>query len=302
MAPPEATGRMGKERRMADDRPVGGGTFSLHRGKAGKGAKRERAKPHAPGPGTGRRRLFLFLLVVALGWSGAALLLDTPLSLETLRAHRDALLAVRAAHPLLAALVFVAGYAAVVSLSLPGALVMSLAGGWLFGPWLGTLVNLAGAGIGAIVIFLMVRQGMGAFLTRRIDLRGGRAQHMLLGLRRNEINYLLAMRLLPAVPFFVANVLPALIGVRTRNYVVTTLVGILPGTLVISHAGAGLGRLLEGNAPLEMDTLFDWRLTLPLAGLALLVLVPALWRTIGERAAKPPPSVAKAPAQDGRGA
>ncbi len=276
---------------MTDDRPA----------QAGKTIQRKATRPLPPGPHNGWRRLMLLLLVIGLGWAGAALLPGEPLSLETLRAHRDALLALRSAHPLLAALIFIAGYAVIVSLSLPGALVMSLAGGWLFGPWLGTLVNFTGASIGAIVIFLMVRKGVGAFITRRIDFRGGRARNLLLGLHRNELNYLLAMRLLPAVPFFMANVLPALVGVRTRNYVVTTMVGILPGTLIVSHAGAGLGRLLEGNAPLDMNALLDWRLTLPLAALALLVLLPVLWKAMGRRSERrgKHPSANDMPAKDG---
>jgi uncharacterized membrane protein YdjX (TVP38/TMEM64 family) len=215
------------------------------------------------------RRLWLALgavaLLAALRFTG----LGELLSLDTLARHREALLGFVAANLVVAALAYVAVYALAVALSFPGAVILTLTGGFLFGALLGTLLTVTGATIGATGVFLFAKVIFGE---QALDKLGPRAQGLAEAIRRNAASYLLVLRLVPLFPFFLVNLVPAFVGVKLPVYVATTLVGILPGTAVFSLAGAGLGDVLALGGEFDVGSVLTPQVVGALVGLALLSL------------------------------
>ncbi len=234
--------------------------------------------------GDGRRiaaMVGLAVVAVAAAWA-----LGDSLSFARLAAERDRLIGFSAAQPLAAMGLFLAIYVVIVAFSVPGAAILSMTGGYIFGAVLGTALNALAATIGAICIFLAVRWGLGEGLSRRIDAQDGRVKQIREGLRRNEWAMLFLIRLAPTVPFFVANLIPALLNVRLGRFVMSTALGILPGTLVITSIGTGLGDVFAtGAAEPDLSALLSARLLVPLAALCLLILLPVLWRETRRRRA-----------------
>lgn len=236
---------------------------------------------HAPPSGT--RALWLrrlpFLVILATAMIGAVALRDD-LSFETLARHRDTLLAFRDTHYLTTALGFLAVYIGIVALSLPGGTVATLTGGFLFGLFPGVLYNVAGAGTGAVLVFLAARSGFGDALARKLDAAGGKAAKLQAALRQNEWSVLFLMRLVPLVPFFIANLVPAFVGTSLVRFAVSTFVGIIPGALVFTSVGSGLGEVFaRGDAP-DLGIIFTPPVLLPLLGLAALAALPMVLRAV----------------------
>lgn len=202
------------------------------------------------------------------------------LSFAALRDNREALLAWRDAHYALVALGFVALYAAATALSFPGGLALTLTGGFLFGPFLGAAYAVTGATAGALAIFLAARTGLGDALRARA---GGWVRRAEEGFRANEISFLLMMRLVPVIPFFAANLVPAFLGATTFNYAWTTFIGIIPGALVYASVGAGLGAVFEAGGTPDLGLIFEPRILLPLLGLAALSALPMVVRQVRRR-------------------
>ena len=232
---------------------------------------------------TRRRARALPILLIGLVAGVGALTLGDVLSFDTLAARRDDLLALRAAHPMATAVGFVLAYAAIVALSLPGAAIASLAGGFLFGTLLGTPLNVLAATLGAIAIFAAARMGFGNRLAARMDASEGRVRRLKAAIDANQWEALFVMRLVPVVPFFVANLLPAMFGVPLYRFVVTTALGIVPGALVYTSLGAGLGEVFAAGAAPDLGIIFAPHILLPLLGLAALAALPALLRALRRR-------------------
>jgi uncharacterized membrane protein YdjX (TVP38/TMEM64 family) len=220
------------------------------------------------------RRLPL-LLILAAAIAGAVFLRDE-LSFEALSANREALIAFRDANYGLTVLVFIAAYTAIVGLSLPGGTVATLTGGFLFGTFPGVLFNVGGATLGATLIFLAVRRGFGESLSARIDASQGAVRRIKAGLEDNQWSMLFLIRLVPAVPFFVANLIPALLAVPLHRYVITTFLGIMPAALVFTSVGAGLGEVFANDGAPDLGVLFTPTYLLPLLGLCALALLPVI--------------------------
>jgi len=169
----------------------------------------------------------------------------------------------------LAALAYLAIYAAAVTLSVPGAVILTLTGGFLFGALFGMLLTVLGATIGATLVFLFARKIFGE---NALDRFGAPAQRLAEGIRRNAASYLLVLRLVPLFPFFLVNLVPAFVGVRLSVYVLTTFFGIMPGTAVFSLAGAGLGSILDAGGTLDLGSILTPQMIAALLGLAALSL------------------------------
>ena len=225
------------------------------------------------------RRWLPLLLLASCAVLGLWLFGDR-LNFETLRENREQLLAWRDARPWTTALLFIAAYVAIVTFSLPGALLASLTGGFLFGLFPGTLYNVLAATLGATALFAAVRLGLGASLKARIDSSDGTVKRISDGIRANEVSMLLSMRLIPAIPFFVANLIPAFLGVATLRFVWTTFVGILPGGLVTTWVGSGLGEVFARGETPDMGIFAEPQILFPLLALAGLALLPMLVRTL----------------------
>ena len=167
----------------------------------------------------------------------------------------------------LATFVYIVAYAALVALSVPGAAVLTIAGGFLFGTLVGGLSAVVGATLGATAVFLAVRAGLGG-LAQRAGRFVGRLEA---GFRADAFNYLLVLRLVPIFPFWLVNLVPALVGVRLATYILATFLGILPGTFVYASLGNGLGSLVEEP---DLAIIFKPSILVPIVGLALLALIP----------------------------
>jgi uncharacterized membrane protein YdjX (TVP38/TMEM64 family) len=222
-----------------------------------------------------RRLPLIVILVVAV--AGVFLLRDE-LTFAALAARREALLGWRDLHPVSAPLVFMAVYAVLVGFSLPGGLIATLTGGFLFGLFPGLFYNVLGAGTGAVAVFLAARAGLGADVAERVRAGGGAGARLMAGLEREVWPVLFVMRLVPAVPFFLANLIPAFTGVRLVPYAVTTFLGIIPGALVYTSVGAGLGQVFaEGRTP-DLGVIFAPHVLGPILGLAALSALPMVLR------------------------
>ncbi|MCW5751974.1 MAG: TVP38/TMEM64 family protein [Alphaproteobacteria bacterium] len=231
------------------------------------------------------RRILPLLAVAAAIAAFFAFGLDRYVTFEALREHRHELLAFVAERPLLALFAYMVVYAVAVALSLPGGLVLTIAGGFLFGLWLGTLVVVIAATVGATLIFLAARYAMGDLLRARA---GPFLKAMEEGFRRDAMSYLLVLRLVPLFPFFVVNLVPAFLGVPLRTYVVATFFGIIPGTFVFASVGAGLGSIFDSGQEFTAKGILTPEIILALSGLAVLALVPVVYRRIGARRSTAP--------------
>lgn len=231
-----------------------------------------------------RQRTFALLLLVSLLAFSLTFMLvvqsEQILSLESLARHREFLIGFVAERPFLASAAFFVLYVATTALSIPGASVLSLSGGFLFGVALATPLVVSGATIGAVIVFSLARTALAATLQARAGDRFVRLAH---AFRNDAFAYLLALRLVPLFPFWLVNLVPALLGVRLVPFAAATAIGVLPGALVYTSVGAGLGAILERNEPLAFSLLLEPSLLIPLLGLAALALAPAIWRRLGAR-------------------
>jgi uncharacterized membrane protein YdjX (TVP38/TMEM64 family) len=216
------------------------------------------------------------LAVILVAAAAGYVTLREHITFDMLRDHRETLLAFRDSHFAMLAAGFVATYLVIVAFSLPGAAVASVTGGFLFGLGLGTTLNVTAASLGAIAIFLAARWGLGAALAARIETSEGRMKRLKQRLHDHEISVLFLMRLVPAVPFFVANLLPALVGVRFRNFVLTTVLGIIPGAVVFTWIGVGLGEVFDRGETPDLSLLWEPQIIGPILGLAALAALPML--------------------------
>ena len=220
------------------------------------------------------RRVWIALLVVAalifMRLSGAA----GYITLDSVRSHRSLLLAFVERHGILAAAGYVMTYITVAALALPGAALLSLIDGFLFGAVLGTTLTVTGATIGATLVFLLANSLLGRDLSDRF---GRQAQRLAAGFRRDAASYLLVLRLVPFFPFFLVNLVPAIVGIPLRTFVITTFLGIIPGSAVYSLGGAGLGAILDSGQPLTAGSILTPGVVAGLIGLAAMSLaaIPA---------------------------
>lgn len=234
-------------------------------------------------PPVGRWR-WTKLLPLAVVIAGLVLIFATGLnrylSLHMLQARRTQLLALVHLHPVGGLVVYAATYVAVVAFSLPGAMIMTLTGGFLFGPVVGSAAAVIGASTGATLMFLVARSALGDILRRRAQ-SGGMMQKIEAGVRENAFSYMLVLRLIPAMPFWLVNIAAGCVRIPLRTYVVATVLGIIPSTLIYSSIGAGLSHVFDRGETPDMRLLFDPQVYLPLFGLAFLSLAPILvhgWR------------------------
>ena len=143
--------------------------------------------------------------------------------------------------------------------------------------YLGLLYVVVGATIGATLLFLAAKTALGDALRARA---GGFVKKMEDGFRKNAFNYLLFLRLVPAFPFWLVNLVPAFLGVTLRTYVVATFIGIIPGAIVYTSVGNGLGAVFDAGESPDFGIIFRPEILLPIVGLAVLALVPVLYQKL----------------------
>jgi uncharacterized membrane protein YdjX (TVP38/TMEM64 family) len=242
------------------------------------------------------RRLLPLFAIVLIAVAVYVTLGQGMISLEALLEHRQAIGTFVMEHQVLAVLAYIGLYAVAVAVSLPGAALMTVTGGFLFGVGIGATAAVIGATLGATAIFLVARTALGEPLLKRA---GPRASQLAQGFREDAFSYLLFLRLVPAFPFFLVNLVPAFAGVRLGTFVAATALGIIPGAAVFAFAGTGLDSLIAaqrqsydacvaaGRADCELT--FDPKGILTpemigaLVALALLALVPVVVKRLRAR-------------------
>ena len=228
---------------------------------------------------TRRLPLIAILSVAAIG----AFTLRDYLSFQALAENREALIAFRDANFALTVLGFIAAYVVIVAFSLPGATIATLTGGFLFATFPGALYNMTAATLGATIIFAAARAGLGDRLAARMDASDGAVKRIKEAIDANQWEALFLIRLVPAVPFFVANIVPALVGVPLIRFVVSTFFGIIPGAIVYTSIGAGLGEVFaQGETP-DLGVIFEPHILLPILGLCALAALPIALKALRGR-------------------
>ena len=162
----------------------------------------------------------------------------------------------------------------IVGFSLPGATIATLTGGFLFSTFPGALFNVTGATLGATLIFLAARWGLGERLGAKLEESDGKIKAIKDGIDENQWSMLFLIRLVPAVPFFVANLLPAFLEVPLRRFVISTFFGIIPGAVVYTSVGAGLGEVFARGETPNLGIIFEPHILWPILGLAALAALP----------------------------
>jgi uncharacterized membrane protein YdjX (TVP38/TMEM64 family) len=222
------------------------------------------------------RRAWLLLPVCAAFVAFFAFGLNRYVTLEALHDHREWLLAEVQRLGVLAPLLFIAVYATLVGSSIPGATVLTVTGGFLFGTLVGAASSVIGATLGATIIFLIARSAVGDALRARAGKAIERLEH---GLRRDPLSYLLFLRLMPPFPFFIVNLVPAFLGVSLRDFFIATALGIIPGGLVYASFGSGLGEVFARGGSADLRSVgADPKVWLPMVALGLLALAPVAYK------------------------
>lgn len=197
-------------------------------------------------------------------------------TLDALRDNRQFLVDFVARNPIGSALALVGIYAALVAISFPGASLLTIAAGLFFGTLVGGGLVVIGATLGATIVFLIARNASGDALRKRI---GNWGEKLADGFEKNAFSYLMLLRLLPVAPFWLVNIVPALFGVKLRDYVLATAIGIIPGTFVYASIGAGAGAVLAAGQELNLKgALLKPEVIGPILGLAALSLIPILFK------------------------
>ncbi len=242
-------------------------------GQGGKGAGVATEKKEKKGP---LARLFPILVVAALLAGFYLAGLHRYFTLDSIQDNHEAIDSFCRTHFGATLFVFVAAYAAAVAISFPGASIMTILGGYLFGVVIGSVAVVIAATTGAVIVFLVARSAAGDNLSRRL---GGFAAKLEDGFRKDAFSYLLTLRLIPLVPFWALNIAPALFGTPLRSFAVATAIGIIPGTIVFVSIGNGLGAAIEAGEDLALDGILTKpEILLPIVGLAALSLLPVLYK------------------------
>jgi len=202
------------------------------------------------------------------------------LSFDALAEHRVSLLAWVDGHGMLAPLLYVLLYIAVVAFSLPGGLLMTLSGGFFFGALAGGMYAVLGATLGATALFLIAKTSVGDYLLSKA---GDVAKKMQQGFAEDALSYMFVLRLVPIFPFFIVNLAPAFLGVPLHIYLIATFFGIMPATFVYALAGSGLGSVLDQGQGVSLSGILTPEMLAALLGLALLALIPVIYKRVANK-------------------
>lgn len=180
-------------------------------------------------------------------------------------------------YPIATPILFCLVYITSTALSVPGAIFLTLLGGYLFSQPFSTIYVVLSATCGATLIFLAARTALQDILRKKA---GPFLLKMEKGFRENAVSYLLFLRFVPLFPFWLVNIAPAFFRVSLFTFVWTTVVGIIPGSLVYTLAGSGLEKILENNEPFSINTIFNTHIKIALILLGIVALLPIAWKKL----------------------
>lgn len=213
------------------------------------------------------------IVIVVVAILGAYFLRDY-LTFDALVENRETLINFRDANYLLTVMLFICIYTFVVAFSLPGAAILTLTGGFLFATFPGFLFNVIAATMGATAIFSAARWGFGKQLGAKLEGSEGIVKKIKDGIDENQWSMLFLIRLVPAIPFFLANLIPAFLEVPLLRFVISTFFGIIPGSVVYTSVGAGLGEVFAAGETPNLGVIFEPHILFPILGLCVLAVLP----------------------------
>ena len=197
----------------------------------------------APAPSLIRRWLSLGLLA-AVSAACYALGLQNYFTLQSIAEHQSQLQTFVSQNLFVATAIYFIVYVAAVALSLPGAAVLSILGGFVFGWVLSAPLTIAAATIGATAVFKIVQTSLGSAISEKA---GPFVKKISGGFEKDAFNYLLFLRLVPAFPFFAVNAVAGLTRMPIRTFIWATLIGIIPGSFAFAWLGRGLGSVIDAQ-------------------------------------------------------
>ncbi|HYE34649.1 TVP38/TMEM64 family protein [Methylocaldum sp.] len=216
-------------------------------------------------------RIGLALIFVAVLSAFFAIGGNQWLSLEFIKENRDRLLAFTEQNYALMLFASAFAYLASTAFSIPGGVILSLAMGLLFGRWLGTLVTVIASTVGALLVFLAARFIFADFARAKLS-QSPMAAKIVEGFQNDAFRYLLFLRLVPLVPFWLVNLAPTVTNISARTYFLATAIGVIPGSFVYVNLGQALGEISNIEDILSPEVILSFTL------LGLLIVLPALLR------------------------
>ena len=226
------------------------------------------------------RKIIIFLLLIIAVFG--LIFFSEWISFEALKENRTEIADFRDKNFTLSIISFWIFYVTLVVFSLPGAAVASVSGGFLFGLGGGLIINVTAASTGATLLFVLVRYGVKSFNYNKSNTFNSNIVFRIKNaLIINQVSIMLILRLVPVVPFFLANILPALVGVRLFNFIWTTIIGIIPGGIVFTWIGVGVGEVFDRNEYPSLELLFSPVILGPILSLLGLLLLPIILRRSG---------------------
>ena len=226
----------------------------------------------------------IVLIVVALAYATG---LTRYLSFAPIREHGQWLREQVREHYLISLLIYFLGYAALTTTAIPGAVFVTLTGGFLFGTWVGGFTTSTAATLGAVNVYYIVRSSLGQWLREWAERDQGRMKQLRDGLARNAFWYLFTLRVVPAVPFILINIASGLTSIPVRPYALATWLGILPAFIIYSAIGSKLGVMFDQGREPKLSSLLEPQFVILLVGVGFLSFVlPLVFRILKARRAK----------------
>ena len=230
---------------------------------------------------TSKKSIAVYKVILTVAVIGAVVIFftmgfDSYFSFQSLRDNREQMIDLYQDHYLATVALFILTYTLVVALSLPGAIWMTLAGGFVFGTLQATVYVVISATLGASIVFVLAKFCLVDFFQKKI---GAAIEKMGTGLKSNAFSYLLFLRLVPVFPFWLVNLVPAFLGVPFQTFVFATALGIIPGTAVFCWVGNGLGLVLDAEDKLNpLEVLLRPEIFSLIFSLGVLSLIPIVYK------------------------
>ncbi len=233
-----------------------------------------------------RKILPLVALILALAVF-LALDLDRFMTIEALRQNRMILSQWVATNYYVTLALFILAYAGATAISIPGASILTIFGGFLFGLWAGTLAVIVAATAGAFVVYLVAKSSIGSSFRSRAS---GLLARMKEGFQENELSYMFLLRLVPVFPFWAINIAAGLFRVKPRTFLFATFFGMIPGSFVYVSVGNGVGAIFDAGGDVTLSGMFlRPQVLLPILGLSALAAAPVAFKLLRRRNSRKSP-------------
>lgn len=226
------------------------------------------------------RRLWPLLLLFLILFIFYYFRINQYVNFTTLQANHQKLITWTNAHYLTAVMLFMVCYILSVATSMPVALILTLSGGLLFGVYWGTIYVVISATLGATILFFAVKIALSDWVAQRTTIW---VNKMRIGFQKNAFSYLLILRLIPLFPFWAVNIVPALLGVSANTFIITTFLGIIPGSVIYVSLGNSLNHFFSIAKTPNLKIIFEPAILLPLIGLALLSMSPIIYQKFKDK-------------------